>query len=275
MNPANLIWQQWHLQEKVFIETLEKCRHNPVKVAVHDLRVAIKKMRSFLRLQQQLTGTDWKDEFSGYSILFKSFGKLRDFDMSLYLLSKFGKTSKNKFPRFRQYLFVNRKLSRHWAIQAAILFDEKKTASLRQFFYSTFPAITDVELIAKIKEATTEKINKAQVLAAHFPKNAHEIRKLFKDIFYWMSSYPPDELISYISVESMDKMLDSLGKWQDLSILKSKIKGFKKEWLVKNEEEYDWLASLTELLSKKQEHWIDKAKKQWNSVIMNGTASST
>ena len=52
------------------------------------LRVAVKKMRSYLRLKEELTGDKWKESFSRISALFKSFGRLRDYDMSLTLIRK-------------------------------------------------------------------------------------------------------------------------------------------------------------------------------------------
>jgi hypothetical protein len=41
---------------------------------VQDLRVAVKKMRSYLRLKEELTKDEWKESFSKISALFKSFG---------------------------------------------------------------------------------------------------------------------------------------------------------------------------------------------------------
>ena len=80
-----LILKNWLLQEKNFNDNLILSRKRPTKISVHDIRVAVKKMRSYLRLKEELTGDEWKESFLKISALFKSFGRLRDYDMSLFL----------------------------------------------------------------------------------------------------------------------------------------------------------------------------------------------
>src|SRR6187551_4028458 len=93
----NLILKNWLQQQKVFNENLILIRKRPTKLSVHDLRVSIKKMRSYLRLKQQFTGEEWKESFSKTSVLFKSFGRLRDYDMSLTLIRKFERKQFSSF----------------------------------------------------------------------------------------------------------------------------------------------------------------------------------
>ena len=59
----NLILKNWLQQEKVFNENLILSRKRPTKLFVHDLRVSIKKMRSYLRLKEELTKEEWKESF--------------------------------------------------------------------------------------------------------------------------------------------------------------------------------------------------------------------
>jgi len=58
MEGSNLILKNWLQQEKIFIDNLMLSRKRPTKISVHDLRVAVKKMRSYLRLKQQFTGEE-------------------------------------------------------------------------------------------------------------------------------------------------------------------------------------------------------------------------
>src|SRR4030095_193437 len=119
MAGTNLILKNWLLQEKLFNENLILSRKRPTKISVHDLRVAVKKMRSYLRLKQQLSGEEWKQSFSKISALFKSFGKLRDYDMSLTLIRKLERKELVSFMFFKEYLSANRSLTRKWAKQNA------------------------------------------------------------------------------------------------------------------------------------------------------------
>ena len=102
MDGNNLILKNWLLQEKVFNENLILSRKRPTKISVHDLRVAVKKMRSYLRLKQQLTGKEWKESFSKISALFKSLGRLRDYDMSLTLIRKLERKELLSFIFFKE-----------------------------------------------------------------------------------------------------------------------------------------------------------------------------
>ena len=104
----NLILKNWLQQEKVFNENLILSRKRSTKLSVHDLRVSIKKMRSYLRLKEELTKSEWKESFSKISALFKSFGRLRDYDMSLTLIRKLERKELLSFILFKEYLSVNR-----------------------------------------------------------------------------------------------------------------------------------------------------------------------
>jgi hypothetical protein len=81
-------------------------------------------MRSYLRLKQQLNDEEWKESFSKISALFKSFGRLRDYDIVTYTHKKIGTKELLSFIFFKEYLSVNRSLTRKWSKQSAINFDE-------------------------------------------------------------------------------------------------------------------------------------------------------
>ena len=58
---SNLILKNWLLQEKIFNDNLILSRKRPTKISVHDIRVAVKKMRSYLRLKEEFTGENGKN----------------------------------------------------------------------------------------------------------------------------------------------------------------------------------------------------------------------
>src|SRR4249919_1883523 len=188
MEGSNLIVKNWLQQEKVFTDNLILSRKRPTKISVHDLRVSIKKMRSYLRLKQQFTGEEWKGSFSKISTLFKSFGRLRDHDMSLTLVRKFERKELLSFIFFKEYLSVNRSLTRKWAKQNAIGFNEQEPEVFTQQF--KLPGGSNAELSERIIQLSALKIKKVKTLAKHFQKNAHEIRKQLKDIYCWLKICP-------------------------------------------------------------------------------------
>ena len=263
MEGSNLILKNWLQQEKVFNDNLILSRKRPTKISIHDLRVAVKKMRSYLRLKQQLTGEEWKESFSKISALFKSFGRLRDYDISLTLIRKLERKELLSFIFFKEYLSVNRSLTRKWAKQDAIKFDEHEP----DVFTEQFKLITgsNSDISEKIIQLSALKIKKAKNLAKHFQKNAHEIRKQLKDLYYWLKICPKDLVESFINMKVLDRVLNYLGSYQDHFILKQKIKQYIKDLPKKNEEK-KMLKYLDKKIETAQKEILNKAIKKWEEV---------
>ena len=263
MAGTNLILKNWLLQEKVFNENLILSRKRPTKLFVHDLRVAVKKMRSYLRLKEELTGVEWKGSFLKTSALFKSFGRLRDYDMSLTLIRKLERKEFLSFIFFKEYLSVNRSLSRKWAKQDALKFNEQEPHIFNQQF-DLLP-IGKEEICEKIIQLSALKIKKVKNLAKHFQKNAHEIRKQLKDLYYWLKICPKGVVEGFINMRVLDRMLTYLGNWQDHVILKKKIKQYKQD-LPKRNEEKIMLKDLEKKLVPTQKEILERAIKKWDEI---------
>ena len=259
----NLILKNWLQQEKVFNENLILSRKRPTKISVHDLRVAVKKMRSYLRVKKELTGVEWKGSFSKISALFKSFGRLRDYDMSLTLIRKLERKEFLSFIFFKEYLSVNRSLTRKWAKQDALKFNDQEPDVFNQQF-GLLP-IGKEEVCEKIIQLSALKIKKVKNLAKHFQKNAHEIRKQLKDLYYWLKICPKDIAEGFISMRVLDRTLTYLGNWQDHVILKKKIKQYK-QGLPKRNEEKLMLKDLEKKLLPTQKEILDRAIKKWDEI---------
>lgn len=263
MKEDNLILKNWLQQEKIFNANLLLCRKRPTKISVHDLRVAVKRMRSYLRLKQQFTGEEWKESFSKISALFKSFGRLRDYDMSLTLIRKLERKELLSFIFFKEYLSINRSLTRKWAKQNAINFDEQELDIFNDKF--NFLTESDEELCEKIILLSAQKIKKVKNLVKHFHKNAHEIRKQLKDVYYWLKICPKALAESFINMKVLDRVLNYLGSFQDHFILRNKIKQYIKD-LPKRNEEKKMLKSLDKKLETAQKELLNKAIKKWEEI---------
>src|SRR4030095_412041 len=263
MAGTNLILKNWLLQEKIFNENLILSRKRPTKISVHDLRVAVKKMRSYLRLKEQLTGDKWKDSFLKISALFKSFGRLRDYDMSLTLIRKLERKEFLSFIFFKEYLSVNRSLTRKWAKQTALKFNEHEADVFNEQF--SLLAGTNDEVCEKIIQLSALKIKKVKRLTKHFQKDAHEIRKHLKDAYYWLKICPKNIAESFINMKALDRVLNYLGSWQDHAILKKKIRHYLKD-LPKRNEEKEMLKNFEKNLVTAQQEILDKAKKKWEEL---------
>ncbi|HMK16788.1 MAG TPA: CHAD domain-containing protein [Chitinophagaceae bacterium] len=259
----NLILKNWLIQENVFKENLILSRKRPTKMSVHDLRVSIKKMKSYLRLKEELTKDEWKESFLKISTVFKSFGRLRDYDMSLTLIRKLERKELLSFISFKEYLSVNRSLTRKWAKQDAFKFNEQEPDVFNQQF--DFLPNSKEEVCERIIQLSALKIKKVKNLAKHFQKNAHEIRKQLKDLYYWLKICPKGVAEGFINMRVLDRVLTYLGNWQDHVILKKKIKQYKQD-LPKRNEEKAMLKDLEKKLVPTQKEILDRAIKKWGEI---------
>ena len=263
MEGSNLILKNWLQQEKILNDNLIVSRKRPTKVAVHDLRVAVKKQRSYLRLKQQLTSEEWKESFSKISALFKSFGRLRDYDMSLTLTRKLERKEILSFIFFKEYLSVNRSLTRKWAKQDAIKFNEQEPDIFNERF--KLLAGSNAEISERIIQLSALKIKKIKTLAKHFHKNAHEIRKQLKDLYYWLKICPKALAENFINMKVLDRVLNYLGNFQDHFILQKKIRQYIKDLPKKNEEK-EMLKGLDKKIETAQKEILNKAIKKWEEI---------
>jgi len=262
MSDENLILKNWLQQKKVFTDNLIISRKRPTKDSVHDLRVAVKKLRSYLRLNEEFTKEEWRTSFSEIKQLFRSFGRLRDFDMSLELSRRSERKWQMSLLSFKQYLNSNRSLTRRWAKQAAINFNEQQP--IFDFPFSFFNDLSFEKITEKITDLSNEKIKKVKRLKKHFHKNAHEIRKQLKDVLYWLKICPKDIMDSIFDVKHLDQCLKYLGSWQDQFIFKRKIRQYIKELARKDEKQT--LAALEKNINNVQKDLLEKAGKKSSAI---------
>jgi hypothetical protein len=78
-----------------------------------------------------------------------------------------------------------------------------------------------------------------RIYSVHFEDNAHPIRKLFKLLHYWLAPVDGNEIFTKKQMMLLDKILNDLGVQQDYFVLESKLKHFRKEFLVKETAEYE------------------------------------
>ena len=215
-----------------------------------------------MRLKEHITGDQWKASFLNIAALYKSFGVVADFDMSVLLLRQQEHKKLLLFPVFKEDLFVNRSLSRKWAKQDAIKFNTNELDIFDQQFNLD---LTDQELCEKIIGASVLKIKEVKELIKHFRKNAHKIRKRLKDVYNWVKISPNDFDKKFINIDALDQMLKHLGAAQDHFVFREKIEHHIKG-LPANEENLQ-LKALLKKSKSIQNDFLDKAKDKWTGII--------
>jgi len=262
MEQTNLLSGCWLQQKKAFIDNLLISRKRPTIDSVHDIRVAVKKIRSYLRLKKQLKGDEWKGSFVNIATLYKSFGIVADYDMSIAILRRMDHKKPVVFSFFKETLFVNRSLSRKRTRQDAIKFNEK---DLDAFDNQFTLELSNEKLCEKIIELSVLKIKNVKELMKHFRKNAHKIRKLLKDVYNWVKIDPKYFDKDFISIRALDQMLKYLGSWQDHFVFRKKITQF----ITDSPENADNsnLKTLGRKLKPVQDEFLEKAKHKWKGVM--------
>lgn len=250
----------WDEQVLAFEKNLQVILQWPTRRSVHDIRVAVKKLRSYLKLRGELTGEKWNEEFSAIKILFKTLGRQRDIEMSLSVLSAYHRREKTFLQHFKKFLQTNGRLSRRWSRQAASDLDMGSLQALTNRFRGSFTSLSDEQVVAKITALSAATLKKVRKLSSNFKKNIHPIRKLLKDLFYWLKACPENPVAHLVKIKSLEKILTDLGRWQDHFIFLNKLKGFRKNISVKGSEEFSALHACEEKIKKLQDELLNKIK---------------
>lgn len=254
----NLLILNWSDQVRIFKANLEIIRRRPTKKGIHDIRVAVKKLRCYLRLNAELTGKVWVEEFKAIKVFFKRMGKLRDFENTYLIKQKLLRDEKYSLPHFKKYLQSSIRLEKQWVRQSALDFDLSLLDQIDEMMHNYQIGITNDILIRKIKELADNTFEKVQALSDDFEKNVHEIRKLLKDLFYGQLILPKEVLGDPGRYKKMEKLLDKMGEWQDLYMFLYKVKQYKKQYSVRGTEEFESLQLISE-----------KAKGRQNEILNN------
>ena len=261
ITPMNLLLENWCRQKEVFINNLAIIRDRPTKTSVHDLRVSVKKIRAYLRLSEKISGNKWKSSFSTVAALYKSAGRLSDFDISFACILKRLKTNE-AFTNFKEYLSANRAVTRKWTKETATAFNEKDLDALEQFFKLE---LTDVEITKKIIQFSKARLKTAKDLMNHLEKNVHKLRKLLKDVCNWAKIGQKELIDEFINIKALDNMLKHLGNWQDLFVLKEKTTEYQEEIVIDTTEK-EVLDDLQNELTQSQKRELDLALRKWKNV---------
>jgi len=267
MPVTNSVLQYWDQQHKVFAESVEILRQRPSKIASHDLRVTIKKTRSFLKLRQELTGEKWREEFEQTKKLYLTVGRFRDTGMSRLLLLKYQRNENIIVPSFKKEIGSLCGITKRWLKHSVTDYDLEKIEALFTGVHTSFSGIPDEEMETKINNLVKNTFKKVRVLSKHFRKNAHIIRKLLKDVYYWLKAWNPNPFFNATGMKKFKRALDELGFWQDRLEFEIRLKHFRKEWLVKGTDEYTAARKLEIVIAKNRKELIDKAEKKINALI--------
>lgn len=243
MDAANPILVQWKKEQKVFEKNLALLRQKLNKEAIHDLRVAIKKLRAYFELYLLLKKTE--DLASGSldgslhstEELFNTTGRQRDVEICLDIITEFKKSPSISINQFSLYLQTILKITKAWTNQEIHRYKNKELKKIA-FLLKQEPEFSNsIELEQIIKSAIDEKVGK---IRTHF-KKPHLLRKNLKSVYYWLNLIDQSEKYQ---PPLLHNILDDLGSWQDHDVLLVRMKHFRKDYLPKSFDEHAVLKEL-------------------------------
>lgn len=250
----------WKRQQRVCLQNLAKLTQQQETNAIHDLRVAIKKLRAYLKLMAILVSDiDKETGFEKTEQLFDVLGKLRDIEIGLSLLQSFEKENKKTYTAFRFQLKTALQRTEIWAQNALNKYDSKELIALTGEIEQRFKEADQQKLLDKTGTILEKEIKKLKRDVKHFSHQPHEMRKTLKNVFYWISICPKELLINDGQLKKLKKSLDLLGDWQDHEMLYQKIKHFRKDFVPGSREEYLLLKELEKNIEDKMAAKLHKA----------------
>lgn len=258
--------RHWQTELNVFNKNLSFLRAALSTNAVHEIRVAIKKLRCYFKLYQLLSEKKEAEKlFSDTNALFSILGKHRNIEMSRKLLSTPGKNNQAmKF--FFVYLQTMQKQTGMYCRQALAKYKPGDLNKLTQEIKNDLENYTTEEMFTKLDKIIKTSLQKVKHDFKHFKDRSHLIRKELKDVFYRFKLFenPP---LTEPQVKTIDKILNCLGDIQDSEVVITNLKNFRKMILPKETAEYHLVKKTEQDLRSTKDRLLGKAEKMTQKFL--------
>lgn len=262
----NTIFLHWKKSQKDFDLNLTRLQQQLNTNAVHDIRVAIKKLRALLNLYILFKNEHgWEQLLKKTEALFNILGRQRDVEICRSLTDDFVKESNGSCKEWKQYLQAILKITSAWANQEIHHYHKKELAKIALVLKQENKLTVEKEFFSALTTIINTRLSATK---KHF-RQPHLVRKNLKEIFYWISLFPVDTALETWHQKELHSLLDNLGNWQDYEILEVRLKHFRKDYLPKPYEEYKELREfqnninnhkivLLKVVNRKARSWMKK-----------------
>lgn len=237
--------KEWQISQEAISKNVTILQSGMDAKAIHDLRVAIKKLRAYTKLLEEMDDTSNEDQLLPQTkALFDIVGIHREWDMMDEKLKKRSEEHKTSYPLYAKHIKQVKVTLETLVKEALASYNVEETREVERRIRSIINSMSSEELSLKCIGIIKKYINKVKRNSTRFDKKIHETRKLLKAIFYWIKLFPEESLYTKEQVEAIDEFLDKLGKWHDQQVMLDKIKCYRKNYLPKRVEEYNSIKEL-------------------------------
>jgi CHAD domain-containing protein len=256
-NPILVYWQSELL---VFTKNLLSLKEQMNEEAVHDLRVAVKKLRSCFKMYSGLIKKRHKKELpAGIDALFSILGKHRNIEMSKKLLMSLGGKNTALLDPILVYLQLLQDQAGEYSRSCIQKFESKELEEMTTRMETGFEGLSHDEILSKATEIVDSSLKKVEDDLKHFKERSHLVRKQLKDTFYQSKMLHGKGLLTKPQLKTLDTILDHLGNVQDHEVLISNLKTFRKTILTSKMKEYAMIKRIEGRAKKKKDGLLDEA----------------
>jgi CHAD domain-containing protein len=268
MPDENPILIYWRSELEVFNKNLLSLREQMQEEAVHDLRVAIKKLRSCFKIYSELLERKHKNGLPrDVDSLFSILGKQRDIEMSKkLLLSLAGKNTAFLNPML-VYLQLLQDQAGEYSRPTIQQLKSEKIDTLTKQMETGFANLDNGELLSKSNEVVQSSVEKVKDDLKHFKERSHLVRKQLKDVYYQSKMFHGKGVLNKSQLKTLDTTLDHLGNIHDHEVLILNLKNFRKTILANTMKEFAMMKRIEERAKKKKDTLLDKAYKATEKLI--------
>ena len=266
MADYNTIFIHWKKTQKDFENNLLQLQRRINTKAVHDIRVAIKKLRAFLSLYLLLKNEpEGEYLLSKTIILFDILGRHRDLETCLTLTIALEKETNSSCKEWKNHLQSQLKITRGWVNQEIHRYHNKELSKIALLLKqdnslaSNNKFSQDLDVIIRTHLSETKK---------HF-RQPHLTRKKLKEIYYWITLFKNENTLAHWYQKELHAALDDLGNWQDNEIHAIRIRHFRKDFLPKPFKEYLLLKDFQTRIKNKKSLLLRSANSKTKGWIKN------
>ena len=261
------ILRHWQHELKIFAKNFSVLQQQLNTEAIHDLRVAIKKLRSYFRLYLALSKKEDKDQLVKAKELFSILGRHRNLEMTKQLAVSLAPKDPQKTKALLVYLQLLQDQVAEYCLQAIQQYNPDDLDKLTMQMEKEFENFDENELHHETKNVIGSSIENIKDNLEDFHEKSHLVRKDLKNCFYWSRIFDEHLVFSKTEIKKVDQILDNLGNIQDQEVLITNLKNFRKAILSNTMKEYDLIKRMEDKAEKKREAALEKANQLTEELI--------
>lgn len=238
MNATHLLLPHWQREAQIFHQKMSLVARRLHHGAIHDARVAMKKLRSYARLSDKVMRTSLRAALLPFATLYLTCGACRDAYNAIRLLETFSHRLERRFPLFEAYLKISLQAHARYLrkVFTILPISESDWQLLSQ--PQGLSERVSLQALRAMQDETQALWESVEMPASDRNAEAlHDLRKALKQLFYWLEVVPASDSFAFHDFKALRTLNSLFGKWQDLHQLERRVQLFRQEFLGKGTSE--------------------------------------